>query len=223
MTSNDTPEESRHNFEYMLGGLLFLLLVGPAIRTFAPNLVSELLVSITIGVALAAGCFSLVSSATARAIGSAVGVGLATCNWLGGYLDLPLVSSAAAVGFLMFCAWGIAVSLRQVLTGPRVDLNRLTGAVCVYMLMALAWAIGYALIALYIDGAFSGLAGMKFDMVWPDLIYFSFVTLTTLGYGDISPVVPLAQALAYLEAMIGQMYIAILIAGLVGAHLTSRR
>ncbi len=223
MTFSDTPEESRRNFQYMLGGLLFLSLVGPAIRTFAPTLVAELLVSLTIGVALAAGSCSLVSSAAARAIGAIAGIGLATCNWLGAHFQLPVMSSLAAIGFLLFCIWGIAVCLRQVLIGPRVDVNRLTGAICVYMLMALSWAIVYTLTALYLDGAFDGLIGTEFDVVWPELIYFSFVTLTTLGYGDISPAVPLAKALAYLEAVVGQMYIAILIAGLVGARLTSRR
>lgn len=223
MSFNDGTEDTRHNFEYMLVGLLVLFLVGPAIRTFASTLLSELLISVTIGVALAAGSFSLVRRTAARGIAAALGAALAAFNWLGGQYDLPQLSSIAAVGFLLFCLWGIAASLRQVLIGPHVDLNRLTGAVCVYMLMALAWAICYALVALYIDSAFAGLVGIKFNAVWPDFIYFSFVTITTLGYGDISPVAPIAQALAYLEAVVGQMYIAILIAGLVGAHLSTRR
>ena len=222
MLSNNGTEETRHNFEYMLVGLLVLLLIGPAIRTFTSALVSELLISVTIGVALAAGAFSLVRSTAARAFGGAVGLALAACNWLGGYFNLAYLNSIAAIGFLLFCAWGIAASLRQVLIGPRVDLNRLTGAICVYMLIALAWAICYTLIALYSEGAFTGLSGNKFNAVWPEFIYFSFVTMTTLGYGDIAPIAPLAQALAYLEAVVGQMYIAILIAGLVGAHLTAR-
>jgi hypothetical protein len=55
-----------------------------------------------------------------------------------------------------------------------------------------------------------------------ELFYFSFVTMTTLGYGDISPVAPLARSLAYLQAVVGQMYIAILVAGLVSAHVAAR-
>lgn len=56
----------------------------------------------------------------------------------------------------------------------------------------------------------------------PELAYFSFVTLTTLGYGDISPVTPFARALVNLEAIFGQFYIAILVAALVGIHISSR-
>lgn len=216
-------KESRRNFEYMLGGLLFLLLIGPVIRTIASDLVSNLSVSLTIGVALAVGSYSLVSSTTVRGVAIAVGFGLGVCNWLGAHFSILIVTTLTAVGFLSFCIWGIAASLRQVLMGPDVDLNRLIGAVCVYLLMALAWAVGYALLALYMDGAFEGLIGVEFGVIWPELIYFSFVTLTTLGYGDISPVNSLAKALAYLEAVVGQMYIAILIAGLIGTHLSARK
>ena len=59
----------------------------------------------------------------------------------------------------------------------------------------------------------------EWDSEW---LYFSFVTMTSLGYGDISPVSAIARALAYLEAVSGQFYIAILVAGLVGAHMSRR-
>jgi hypothetical protein len=90
------------------------------------------------------------------------------------------------------------------------------------MLMGIAWAVCYLLVALGLDDSFVGLSGVTVDELWPRLLYFSFVTLTTLGYGDVSPVVPIAQALAYLEAIVGQLYIAILIAGLVGGYLNTR-
>ena len=226
MASKHPSYDDLHNFEYLLLGLLFISLVNPAIRTFAPPAVSNLLVSTILGAALAAGSFSLVASASARATASTLALIIGGCHWLGGYLSLPLVSSAFAVGFMLFCLWAIAVSLRQVLAGPGVDLNRIAGAICVYLLMALAWSSAYALVAVHVDAAFVGLADLgavDFDSVWPELIYLSVATLTTLGYGDISPAVPLARALAYLEAVVGQMYIAILIAGLVGAHLSARK
>ena len=56
-----------------------------------------------------------------------------------------------------------------------------------------------------------------------DLFYFSYVTLTTLGYGDIGPVSPAARALAITEAIVGQLYLVVLVAGLVGMHLSPRR
>jgi len=59
----------------------------------------------------------------------------------------------------------------------------------------------------------------EWDSEW---LYFSFVTMATLGYGDIAPVSAIARALAYIQAVFGQFYIAILVAGLVGAHITHR-
>jgi voltage-gated potassium channel len=56
--------------------------------------------------------------------------------------------------------------------------------------------------------------------LFPDFIYFSFVTITTLGFGDISPTLPVARFLVYLEAIIGQFYLAILVASLVGSRLS---
>jgi uncharacterized membrane protein len=72
-------------------------------------------------------------------------------------------------------------------------------------------------------GSFAGLSpqdGRGWDSAW---LYFSFVTMTTLGYGDISPVTATARALAYSQAVFGQFYIAVLVAGLVGAYIARRQ
>ena len=61
--------------------------------------------------------------------------------------------------------------------------------------------------------------GAQWDSEW---LYFSFVTMTTLGYGDIAPVSAIARVLAYMQAVFGQFYIAILVAGLVGAYISRR-
>ena len=79
-----------------------------------------------------------------------------------------------------------------------------------------------SLLALGLEGRFHGVSGGNLDELWLRLTYFSFVTLTTLGYGGISPVAPIAETLAYLEALVGQLYIAILVAALVGAYMNTR-
>ena len=113
--------------------------------------------------------------------------------------------------------------LGQVLVGPNVDANRIAGAVCVYILLGYVWSVLYLLVALAASDAFAGVDAGNIPDLSSQLTYFSFVTLTTLGYGDISPLTPIAQSLTYLEAIIGQLYVAILIAGLVGAHLSNIR
>jgi voltage-gated potassium channel len=94
---------------------------------------------------------------------------------------------------------------------------------CVYLLMGLIWAILYGLIFQFWPGAFNGMEGVNGKVSMDTLLYYSFVTLAGLGYGDITPIVPLARTLAYFEVISGQLYIAVLLAGLVGLFLNDRR
>jgi uncharacterized membrane protein len=89
-------------------------------------------------------------------------------------------------------------------------------------MLGVIWAVVYTIVAMANPHAFSGIQapdGRGWDSGW---LYFSFITMTTLGYGDVAPVSAIARTLAYLQAIFGQFYIAILVAGLVGAYITSR-
>jgi hypothetical protein len=112
----------------------------------------------------------------------------------------------------------LAVVLVQTLrTGP-VTFHRIQGAVAAYLLLGVIWAHAYSLVALLRPGAFAGAVASTDDpRGW---LYFSFVTLTTVGYGDILPVHPAARSLATLEAVTGPLYLAILIARLVSQTAT---
>ena len=107
-----------------------------------------------------------------------------------------------------------------------VDLNRIVGAVSVYLLLGLVFALIYSLLEAFQPGAFSLTAVSKVagshQAMFSELLYFSNVTITTLGYGDINPVSRPARTLATIEAMIGQLYLAIVMARLVGLHITQR-
>jgi hypothetical protein len=81
----------------------------------------------------------------------------------------------------------------------------------------------YTLVESMSPGAFTGFSPSE-DRSWDsEWLYFSFVTMTTLGYGDILPVSAIARGLAYLQAVAGQFYIAVLVAGLVGAYIGERQ
>ena len=80
----------------------------------------------------------------------------------------------------------------------------------------------YTLVDAVSPGSFAGFSPMD-DFGWDsEWLYFSFVTMTTLGYGDILPVSATARALAYMQAVVGQFYIAVLVAGLVGAYVSTK-
>jgi voltage-gated potassium channel len=113
----------------------------------------------------------------------------------------------------------VIVVLAYVFRSPRVTLDVMLGAVTAYLLIALAFAALYSLVFHLDSQSFrlpewierGSVEGMRTEMV-----YFSLVTLATLGYGDILPSSPFTQMLAVLEAVIGQFFMAVLVAWLVG-------
>ncbi|MDJ0958745.1 MAG: ion channel [Arenicellales bacterium] len=106
----------------------------------------------------------------------------------------------------------------------KVDVDLIYGAVSVYLLIGSAFTELYLVFALLNPDAFTGFdATADIGTVARSLSFFSFVTLTTLGYGDITPVAHYARVLAYSEAIIGQLYLTILVARLVGTYIAQSR
>ena len=129
--------------------------------------------------------------------------------------DLYL-SAFAWITLTVTLGWVVA---RSVFGPGRINYHRIIGAILLYLLIAMAFAALYLLIGLRVPGAFANLAFEDSPALTSTLIYFSCVTLTTVGYGDITPIYPLARSLANLEAIIGQLYPAILIGRLVTLQL----
>ena len=143
--------------------------------------------------------------------------GLLAVGW-----DKPptIVVALTFVFTLSFLVAVIVVLQRHIMTSDRVSGDTLRGAVCVYVLLGVAWAVAYRFVSYLEPDAFN-IAGHFVDQGRSLAlhIYFSFVTLTTLGYGDISPI---ARTLAWLEAFVGQIYVALTIARLVSMYIADR-
>jgi voltage-gated potassium channel len=135
-----------------------------------------------------------------------------------------VTSRVLVVVLLGGCA---AAVLHYVLHGALVSVDRIFAAIVAYMLAGLGFAAAYQAIVALAPESFALPAAIggadEPDRLEVQLIYFSFVTIATLGYGDITPRLPLAQMLAVLEAMIGQFYVAVVIAWLVSVHAAHRR
>ena len=97
--------------------------------------------------------------------------------------------------------------------------DRVAGAVLIYLMIGLIFVALYALAGLSLPNAFTGLASGDRPALLTDLIYFSFVTLTSVGYGDILPVHPVVRGIANLEATTGQLFPATLLARLVSLEI----
>jgi len=131
--------------------------------------------------------------------------------------------SVVSVG--VFLSYVILVVYKTSVFGKgRITTDRTAGAVAVYLLLGLLWSMAYGMVSATNPEAFRGIETFKLDEsgAQQDFIYFSFVTLTTLGYGDMSPVSPLAKTLAWLEAVVGQLFLAVTIARLVSLEISHR-
>lgn len=125
---------------------------------------------------------------------------------------------------LVFCAVLAIVILVRVFSAGRVNLHRIQGAVAAYLLFAFVWAFAYKLVLLADPDAFSfANPAMYHERAVARLLYYSTITLTTVGYGDVTPVNPVAQSLAALEGFTGQLFPAITLARLVAMEMYHRQ
>ncbi len=131
---------------------------------------------------------------------------------------LPYVAVAEML-FMMVVAFSL---LGQVFSPGAITLDRIAGAISVYFLIGLSWGLLYLTLESLSPGSFQGQLTGQGDHA-ADLIYYSFVTLTTLGYGEITPVTAIARSSALLEATLGVLYMATLVARLVGMYEGPRR
>jgi hypothetical protein len=122
--------------------------------------------------------------------------------------DLPLVV-ARATGLLLAGTVPVLIA-RDVAHHRRITLQTVAAGLCVYLLLGLAFGFAHGLVDLTVTDAYSRALGED------DAVYLSFVTLTTVGFGDVTPVAGLARAVTVLEAVIGQIYLVSIVALLVG-------
>jgi len=139
------------------------------------------------------------------------------------YQTLIFVANCLALFFLVLLT---SLILGQALREGPTTSRRIMGAVAAYLLIGMIWSLAYYLVALQIPEAFSvqgSFAPGDRESLQSQLFYFSFVTLTTLGYGDIVAVHPVVRMLVILEGVVGQLFPAILIARLVSLQVQSKQ
>ena len=152
-------------------------------------------------------------SLTVVSIGLSLRLAAGPTHWL------IIISHGSLVVVIGFFAVAI---LGYVLRSGKVTADKLYAAICVYLLFGYAWTFAYSLIEEVQPGSFTSLTTIgPHDLVSRvmQMRYFSFVTLATVGYGDIVPHTQLARTMALLEAMLGQFYLVALIGRLVGLHI----
>jgi hypothetical protein len=206
--------------------LLAVLVVGlvfgaPIVHLTAPG---RVLIDAALSVLLLTGVGVVAQSRLSRSVLAMVVLVALAARWA--YVLVPNVRdtlTGAATSFASCALLAIVIAGRVFRAGP-VNIHRILGAVALYLLLGLAWAFAYEAVALFDPGAFAFAAppGTPVERT-ATLVYFSFSTLTTVGYGDVTALHPFARSLAVLEALTGQLFPAITLARLVALEVGQPR
>ena len=204
-------------FLFLLISILSLLIISPIIRNFIKL---NLLVDIFSTTILLSGIYAASRKKITFRVAITLAIPMLLTTWTGAAIQwrsLMLMNdifSAIFIGFTALVIFGYLIQIQKITT------DAIYGAVVVYLLIGVLWAFLYSFLEILQPGAFQ-LSKLSSELVEERrfvLFYYSFVTLTTLGYGDITPMSPIAASLAIVEAIFGQVYLAVMIARIVGIH-----
>lgn len=215
----------RRRFLLLLLTLLALLVVYPLLRAAGG---AQLLFDAIYSLVFLAAFLVVFSSRRSQVIALLLGIPTAVGAWTQ-YVLPGLPRAPWAVGFhlaaALFLAFAVATILRSIYSDENITSDSIYGAFSGYLLVGLAFGHLYCIAETIIPGCFHGqqhfvaqLSDQEHQRVL--LTYFSFITLTTVGYGDITPMNEIVGGLAVVEAVLGQFYIAVLIAELIGKRVS---
>jgi hypothetical protein len=207
--------------------LLALLAVG---LVLLPVLLDRPLASRSISVAISLTLVGLVARATSRRWLIAATLALAVVHEIGRLVDRPDMIAITAAGMISTCVFlGLTAGMISLTVWrmQEVTTDTVLGGVAVYLILGYVWGVAYSIVEFLAPGSFvfniaAVAARAQAEPLSPALIYYSYVTLTTLGYGDIIPATSIASGLAAIEAVTGQLFIAVLIARVVGLYIAQR-
>lgn len=183
-----------------------------------------LLIDIVFSLIVMAGALSVVGKRPITLLVLGFAVAAFVTRWTRRAMPEANLDPADILLSLIFLAILSALVMRQIFRRGHISVHRVQGAVAVYLLLGLVWACLYELVEIHRTGAFQTLTvPVPQNVRTPILVYFSFSTLTTVGYADVVAVHPVARSLAMPEALTGQLFPVILIARPVAMELESRR
>lgn len=216
MRNSPRIDQREHRFTVLLGTIIGLMILGPALE-YLPF--STLMYPVLGALIPLAAIYAVSGNRRHLAIGLALGlpaVGASILHSIDVGFGFPWVTLLFPPVFYAYTVWIVG---KQVFTAPVVKTDTLAGAGCVYLLIGMTWWFLFLTLESLAPGSIGGRppgVGNAEDRF--DLLYYSFVTLTTLGFGDMAPLTRAARALTVVEATTGVLYLGIVIARLVGVY-----
>jgi len=214
------PHLHRMGYPALVISIVLLILVPPHLRLLpdtAPrsgSLLNQLLFVLLMLSALV----PIAPSRRALLGASLLAVTVIATYPLSGSTAVLLWRVCAQLVFVSYICWHL---LRALVLAREANFEAICAAICFYLLIGLNWAFVYSALELLRPGSFTFPADLDFYRKFEELVYLSYVTIASLGYGDVTPVTPAARSWAFLEAIFGQFFIAIVVARLVAMQLQS--
>lgn len=215
----------RGRFASLLITLVVVLLLAGFLSREVGGLPS---LQVFFSVLFVAGVYAVSGRRRVLSIGLVIALGALALLWwrqLSAQPGAALAAANYAVDVIFFGFVALVIT-RAVLAETRVTTDTIYGGISVYLLIGLIWAVFYSAIEFFAPGSFvlgetpvAQLGGAGASALFSELIYFSLVTLTTLGYGDIRPTTDLARLVSALEAVVGLLFVAVFISRLVALQL----
>lgn len=214
----------KYSFQGLLVTILFMMIVYPLLP---PSNLTRLIFQILITGILIFSIYSLIQNKRQFAIGLFLAVPTLALGWIGFYTSAHFITIAGLIFRILFFGYIIFVFLTSIFKTKEITSDLIYGSICIYFLMGIEWSFIYSLSELIRPGSFELSSAIQGAQITgyerlndnSHFIYFSFTTLTTLGYGDITPKTLSTQFLTSLEAITGQIYLTVLVARLVALYL----
>jgi voltage-gated potassium channel len=219
----ETPLNSRwpwirHRFIFLLVAIFLLLIVTPFLEGFVRL---RFLFSAFLSAVLVSAVYALSQKIKNIVIAALLAIPMLISIWTQYFVQSEAIFLIGRICGAFFIAFTIFHILRYIFQEQEVTKDTIAGAAAVYMLFALMWSFLYGVLELLQPESFAISVAQTLGER-NTFIYYSFVTITTLGYGDIIPVTYIATSLAVLEAVVGQLYLVVLVAWLVGMYVSKK-
>lgn len=208
---------SRYSAVKLLMALGLLFVSAPFVEDLPQG---ELIESVLLTVVMVSAVLAVGGSHRTHLIALVLLVPALAGKWINHFRPDLMPPTVYILGAIVFYGFVVAHLLRFIVRAPRVDANVLCAGVAGFLLLGLLWVPAYLLVARLNPSAFTlpSSSGVGVVMNGFDALYFSVITLCTIGYGDITPASKVARMLAMVEGITGLFYMAVLISRLVSLH-----
>lgn len=207
---------AKGRFLYLLITLLVYIAIVPLLGA---SVRLRLLMNIFITATMLAGIYAVSQKRNQFLTAVIIATPAAGLSWINQFVQSASLTVAVNFFTILFLGFFIVILLLSIFEAHEITTDVIYAAIVGYLFIGLMWAFVYAILEKFFPGSFSG----SQDFTMQTFTYFSFITLTTLGYGDITPLTDQVRSFAVIEAVIGQFYLTVLIARIVGIHISQSK